>query len=692
MADQMRQAFEELRRSPSSRASRSSSCSRICTGATPRSSASSTRRCASPSTTALRRRDRAARDVHERFPRLWERSATRRRSSLAELSRAVRGAARARGAPDDRGRARRDRSSSARRATRSSSRSSCAPRPRAAGRTTPGTVLAMVTSRLEQPRSGAAPYAARGERVRPRDVARRARVARATPDARRSRSTCRDARGSARSSCACRTRDSRATRSTSSATRSCARPRTACSPTPIARSPTRRRESGSSRGRSATASCSPSTSTRAGKTKRAIEQYLRATQQALDSSDARRSVRPRRARHRARRRVGDVRRAAKQSSRDRARARSARARPRSLGELALADLEPRSARGAKRRLRRHRLAVSRRFRLADSLCRGDASRPAHVPTGRTSASRSVRAIRRDELANALAEKGAAVQTPAERCRLHEYDRCATRSRAIPRQRWRRASSRSRRRARPTTFASCAIADEPRRHAEGARRVRAGLGAAEGSDPIAERIGYDHMANVARHNLGLTRAREGSVEEGLAIERDAARDLQRQGTTHGRHVERLPRDHPPRRAVISRAPRSTRARRWTPCTRSFRCVTWPVRSSRASSPRTVARRKLFRRARRGRVPRRRRPRRRRRVAHSSRVRGDARRDRRSFGARRDRRRAPLLARASVAHRRSRLPPRLPPAHPRARAHDRALRVGFESRLTVVFGHASSFVTP
>jgi tetratricopeptide (TPR) repeat protein len=136
----------------------------------------------------------------------------------------------------------------------------------------------------------------------------------------------------------------------------------------------------------------------------------------------------------------------------------------------------------------------------------------------------------DEIASALAEKGAAViKLPSERCRLHEYRQIRHKmagdyAAAVAESERSVAAAKEANNLRLLAQAQTNLGDtlkELGAYAQASATLKDAI-------QTAERIGYDQMAHVARHNLGLTRAREGAVEEGLAILRAATGAFQHQG--------------------------------------------------------------------------------------------------------------------------------------------------------------------
>ncbi|HEX4516292.1 MAG TPA: hypothetical protein VH054_22245, partial [Polyangiaceae bacterium] len=267
-----------------------------------------------------------------------------------------------------------------------------------------------------------------------------------------------------------------------------------------------------------------------GLTERAITQYLRATQQALDSSAldeafayAERGI----ALGASWESCGELR--SRQAEIMLARGQNERACE--LGELALADLEPRSVAWCQAAsclvLASQRLAD---FERADALCRELLEGP-KSPTGPyLRVAFTCLLYDQRDLANALAEKGAAViKLPSERCRLHEYRQVRHKTlgdyaAAVAESERSVAAAKEANNLRLVAQAQTNLGDTLKE-----------LGAYAKSSAMstealltAERIGYDQMAHVARLNLGITRAREGAAIEGLAIERAAMEAFQRQG--------------------------------------------------------------------------------------------------------------------------------------------------------------------
>jgi tetratricopeptide (TPR) repeat protein len=265
-----------------------------------------------------------------------------------------------------------------------------------------------------------------------------------------------------------------------------------------------------------------------GQADRAIAQYLRATQQALDSSDldaayahAERGI----ALGASWEICGELR--SRQA--DIMSLRGEYDQARSLGELALADLEPRSAAWCQ--------AAS--ALIADARRRGDAARAealaAQLLDAPAAPGPCLRAAMvflqygREDLAEALAKKGEGAKAPFERCRLHEYRLLRHKSAGDV----------------ASAIAEGELATAAAHEANNLRlvcRTQSNLGDAlkevgayaaasrvlDDTVKIAERLGYEEVKQGALQNLGLTRAREGSLADGLAIERAAAAAFERRG--------------------------------------------------------------------------------------------------------------------------------------------------------------------
>jgi predicted ATPase len=267
-----------------------------------------------------------------------------------------------------------------------------------------------------------------------------------------------------------------------------------------------------------------------GQADRAIAQYLRATQQALDSSAleeafayAERGI----ALGASFEQCGELR--SRQAEIMLARGQNERARD--LGELALADLEPRSA--AWCQAASCVVIVSQRlaeFDRANALCRELLEGP-KSPTGPyLRVALTCALYGQYDIATALAEKGAAViKLPSERCRLHEYRQVRHKiagdyAAAVAESERSIAAAKEANNLRLVAQAQTNLGDtfkELGAYARASAMLKEAI-------QTAERIGYDQMAHVARHNLGITRAREGAPDEGLAILRAATGAFQHQG--------------------------------------------------------------------------------------------------------------------------------------------------------------------
>jgi tetratricopeptide (TPR) repeat protein len=266
-----------------------------------------------------------------------------------------------------------------------------------------------------------------------------------------------------------------------------------------------------------------------GDKERAIAQYLRATQQALDSSDFDAAF--------ARAERGIALGAAWETCGE-LRSRQAEIvighgdneRARALGELALADLEPRSAAWCQAAS----IVILAAQRLGD-LARADALGAELLGGPATPLGPYLRAAftctlyGRDDLAMALAEKGKAAVTPADRCRLHEYRRMWHKSSgdpaaAVAESELSVKAAEECNNLRLVCQAETNLGDtlkELGAYAEASARLTSAL-------RVAERIGYEQMGNVALHNLGFSRAREGAIDEGLRLERAALEAFARHG--------------------------------------------------------------------------------------------------------------------------------------------------------------------
>jgi tetratricopeptide (TPR) repeat protein len=262
---------------------------------------------------------------------------------------------------------------------------------------------------------------------------------------------------------------------------------------------------------------------------RAIAHYVRATQQALDSNDldaafarAERGV----ALGAAWETCGELRSLQTEMMTARGQSDSAR----SFGELALADLRP----GSPAWCHAAGLVVMASLRTGDfaraealgaELLRG----PPEPIAPYLRAALSFLQYGRADFAEALAAKGSAAETPADRFRKHDYRLLRHKAAGDP-------------------AAAIAEAELGLKAAQEAGNLRLvcqaqtnlgdalkELGAYSAASAVlaaavqvAERVGLKQMRTAALHNLGLTRAREGALREGLDLERAAADTFARLG--------------------------------------------------------------------------------------------------------------------------------------------------------------------